>query len=240
MENKDLYNAVWKRRAVRKYLEKHIEQDKIDALRRSISALNETSGLTMELIEDSDAFRSFKSFMFKNVRSVIAVKGKTDDPDLHEKCGYYGEQIVLEATSLGLGTCWVIAFTFNSKSPSLNVKNDETIVCGIPVGYGAEEMSEPAGIPDAPHRKTRSISEFLNGNTNVPEWVTSAVKAVQFAPTARNSQKTRFSYADGTVSAEISPGKTNMIDLGITKFHFELAAGGKFPPGSPSEFKKDQ
>ncbi|MCL2510340.1 MAG: hypothetical protein FWF07_04595, partial [Methanomassiliicoccaceae archaeon] len=91
-----------------------------------------------------------------------------------------------------------------------------------------------------PHRKTRSISEFLNGNTDVPEWVTSAVKAVQFAPTARNSQKTRFTYAGGTVSAAISSGNMNMIDLGITKFHFELAAGGKFPLGTPSEFKKDQ
>jgi len=69
--------------------------------------------------------------------------------------------------------------------------------------------------------------------------VTSAMKAVQFAPSARNSQKTRFSYADGTLSAEIRPGKLNMVDLGITKFHFELAAGGKFPLGSPSEFVRN-
>jgi len=240
MENENLYKAIWKRRSVRKYLDKHIEKDKIDALRRSISGLNEISGLTMEFIEDSDSFRSVKTFMFKNVRSVIAVKGKTNDPDLCEKCGYYGEQIVLEATAMGLGTCWVYSLSFNRKSASLNVKNDETIICGIPIGYGAEEMAEPTAVPDAPHRKTRSVSEFLRGNTDVPEWVTAAMKAVQFAPTARNSQKTRFSYDGGTLTAEISPGTLNMVDLGITKSHFELAAGGKFPLGTPSKFVKEK
>ncbi|MCL2295614.1 MAG: nitroreductase family protein, partial [Methanomassiliicoccaceae archaeon] len=201
--------------------------------------LNERSGLTMELIEDSDSFRSVKAIRFKNVRSVIAVKGKTDDPDLREKCGYYGEQIVLEAAALGLGTCWV-AVSFNKKSISLNIKDDETIVCGIPVGYGAEDMIEPTAVPDVPpHRKTKSVSEFLGGNTDVPDWVTSAMKAVQFAPTAINSQKTRFTYDGGTLSAEIKPGDLNMVDFGITKLHFELAAGGKFSLGTPGKFVKE-
>ena len=240
MERTDIYDAVWKRRSIRKYLDKGIEKDKIDALRRSISSLNEISGLTMEFIEDGDSFRSIKAIRFKNVRSVISVKGKTNDPDLFEKCGYYGEQIVLEATAMGLGTCWV-AVSFNGKSGTLKIKDDETIVCGIPIGYGDGEMTISAGIPDVPpHRKTKSISEFLNGNTNVPEWVESAVKSVQFAPTALNNQRTRFSYADEKLIAETPPGKLNMIDYGITKFHFELAAGGKFPLGTPSEFERDQ
>ncbi|MCL1811281.1 MAG: nitroreductase family protein [Methanomassiliicoccaceae archaeon] len=239
MEKKVLYGAIWKRRSVRKYLDKHIEQSKLDLLERAISLLNEESGLRIELIEKTDAFNSFKTFMFKNVRSLIAVKGRTDDPDLYEKCGYYGEQIVLEATAMGLGTCWVAALSFNSKSASLNVKDDETLVCGIPVGYGTEGMSESTKVPLAPHRKTRSVSEFLKGNTDVPEWVTSAMKAVQFAPSARNSQKTRFTYMGETLSAEISSGKLNMVDLGITKLHFELAAGGKFSLGTPGKFEKD-
>lgn len=238
MENKDVYDAVWKRRSVRKYLDKHIEESKIEALRKSISDLNETSGLTMELVEESDSFRSIKAFMFKNVRTVIAVKGKTKDHDLNEKCGYYGEQIVLEATALGLGTCWVAA-TFKKRSSSLNIKDDETIVCAIPVGYGAEETIGSANVMDVPQRKTISVSDFLGGNTKVPEWILSAMRAVQFAPTAMNSQKARFSYSDGKLSIQIPHSELNMVDLGITKFHFELAAGGKFPLGTPSEFVKE-
>jgi hypothetical protein len=64
------------------------------------------------------------------------------------------------------------------------------------------------------------------------------MKSVQFAPTAMNSQKTRFRYIDGTLYAEIPPEKLNMVDLGITKLHFELAAGGKFELGSPGAFSK--
>jgi len=238
MENKELIDAIWMRRSVRKYLDKRIEESKIEILRESISSLNKTSGLTMELIEESDSFRSIKAFMFKNIRTVIAVKGKANDPDLNEKCGYYGEQIVLEATALGLGTCWVAA-TFNKKSDSLNIKDDESIVCAIPVGYGAENLSEPASVPDVPQRKTISISKFLDGNTNVPDWVAAGMKAVQFAPTAMNSQKARFKYADGKLSIQIPSGKLNMVDLGIIKFHFEIVANGKFHLGTPSEFVKE-
>jgi nitroreductase len=234
MDRRDLYNAMWKRKSVRKYLEKHVEQSKVDRLRRSITALNEASGLNMEFIEDCGSFRSFLTMMFKNVRSVIVVKGRSDDPDLYEKGGYYGEQIVLEATAMDLGTCWVAM----APKGGLNIGEDESFVCAIPIGYGTDGMSQSTSVPDAPHRKTISATEFLKGNKDVPEWVAGAVKAVQFAPTARNSQKTRFNYSDGKVTAEISPGKLNMVDFGITKFHFELAADGKFPLGSPSVFVK--
>jgi len=237
MEDKDLYNAIWKRRSIRAFSDKHIEKDKIEALRRSISSQNEISGLTMEIIEESDSFHSLKAFRFKNVRSVITVKGKTNDPHLYEKCGYYGERIVLEATALGLGTCWVAA-TFNKKSSSLDIKDDETIVCAIPVGYGVDGMSASTDVPDAPHRKTKSVSDFLDGNTDVPDWVMAAIKAVQFAPTAMNNQRTKFHYVNGTLSAQTKEGRMNMVDFGITKFHFELAAKGKFSIGTPSEFKQ--
>jgi hypothetical protein len=53
-----------------------------------------------------------------------------------------------------------------------------------------------------------------------------------------NNQRTRFTYADGKITVNSPLGRMNMIDLGITKFHFELAAGGKFPLGTPSEFIK--
>jgi len=238
VERKDLYDAVWKRRSVRKYLDRHIEGDKIEILRESVRSLNEASGLTIEFVEDSDSFHSIKTFRFKNVRSVIVLKGKANDPDLYEKCGYYGEHIVLEATSLGLGTCWV-ALTFNKKSESLNIKGDEEMVCVISVGYGAEAMAEPTSVPDTPHRKTKSVSDFLNGNTNVPDWVTAGVKAAQFAPTAMNRQRTRFHFVDGTLSAETPGGRLNMVDFGITKFHFELAADGNFELGSPCTFGKN-
>lgn len=235
MEKKDMYDAVWKRRSVRKYQERPIEKEKAEQLRASVASLNEASGLTMEFAEEFESFRSVLTVMFRNVRSAFVIKGKTDDPDLDEKCGYWGEQIVLEATALGLGTCWVAGF--NKRSRSLNAKDDETVVCVISAGYGAEAAGPDTA--DVPHRKTKSVSDFLGG-TDAPQWVTAALRSVQFAPTAMNSQKARFCYAGGELSVQIPRGRLTMVDLGITKLHFELAAGGKFPLGTPSVFVKDQ
>lgn len=72
-----------------------------------IDGLNEASDLTMEFMEDgSGAFGKLrKSYgLFTNVRSLILMKGKKDDKDLKEKIGYYGEDLVLDITDLGLGT----------------------------------------------------------------------------------------------------------------------------------------
>jgi nitroreductase len=237
MEKRELYSAIWSRKSVRKYSNKQIEEDKVKVLRESISDLNKISGLSMEFAEEYGSFKSILTMSFKNVRSAIVLKGKTDDPDLEEKCGYYGEQIVLKATAMGLGTCWVA--WFNKRSTSLNIKSDETVVCVVTIGYGEEAISTSDVVPDAPHRKTKSVSDFLGGNTDVPDWVTAAIKAVQFAPTAMNSQRVRFSYEDGVVCSRTKSGYLSMIDYGIIKCHFELAAGGKFSFGTPSEFVKD-
>lgn len=45
--------------------------------------------------------------MFSGVNSYFAMAGRRADLCLREKVGYWGEKLVLEATRLGLGTCWV-------------------------------------------------------------------------------------------------------------------------------------
>lgn len=48
------------------------------------------------------------------------------------------EHIVLEAESLGLGTCWVAWFTQNDIRPILNIPEDKYISAIIPLGYPDE------------------------------------------------------------------------------------------------------
>jgi nitroreductase len=49
------------------------------------------------------------------------------------------EHIVLEATSQGLGTCWVAWFIQNEIRPILGLAKDKYLVCIITVGYAAEK-----------------------------------------------------------------------------------------------------
>lgn len=72
------------------------------------------SGLHMQLVLDEP--KGFDGFMahygkFSGVKNYIAVIGKKGR-DLEEKCGYYGEKVVLYAQRLGLNTCWV-ALTYS-------------------------------------------------------------------------------------------------------------------------------
>ena len=39
-------------------------------------------------------------------RTTIAMIGRDDLPDRMEKVGRFGEKIILEATAMGLSTCW--------------------------------------------------------------------------------------------------------------------------------------
>ena len=59
------------------------------------------------------------------------------------------------------------------------------------------------------------------------------MRAVQKAPSTRNTQKVKFLYESGVLRASVpETGKFDLVDLGIAKLHFALAAGGRFEPGN--------
>ncbi len=53
------------------------------------------------------------------------------------------QNIVLVATELGLGTCWIGAFDEGKLRKALNIPKDYKIVAMTPIGY-ANEQKEPA------------------------------------------------------------------------------------------------
>lgn len=63
---------------------------------------------------------------FSGVTNYIAMIGRKSS-ELGEKCGYYGERLVLKAQELGLNTCWV-AMTYSK------IKN------AFIVGQGRKDM----------------------------------------------------------------------------------------------------
>ena len=71
---------------------------------------------------------------FSGVKNYIALIGKKGN-DLDEKCGYYGEKIVLKVQQLGLNTCWV-AMTYSKVKTGFKINNGEKLCVVIVVGYG--------------------------------------------------------------------------------------------------------
>lgn len=217
----ELNQAIIERHSVRQYTDKKIETKIVAALQAEIDACNAKGGLHMQLVTNEP--KAFSSFMahygkFKGVQNYIAMIGQKSD-DLDERLGYYGEQLVLLAQTLGLNTCWVAA-TFGKGAAKKNcaVGEGEKLVCVIALGYGAVQ-----GVP----HKSKPMEALYKAEGNLPDWFKAGMEAVRLAPTAVNQQKFLFTLSGNTVKAESAGGPYSKVDLGIVKYHFEVGAGKK-------------
>lgn len=160
-----------------------------------------------------------------------------------EDYGYCKEEIILKATALGLGTCW-LGGTFQSSNfaQAVDLQKDELLPTITPIGYPAGEKSFTERImrrvAGSDNRKPWS-DIFFTGNFSTPLTpkqagiYAEAMENVRLAPSASNKQPWRilydaqqnifhffiarsFSYKlIGTVSLQD-------IDLGIAMSHFAL------------------
>lgn len=239
-----ILEAINLRKSRRTYLQSSIDKDKINKIEEFIKQYNHLSGLSIKFAEDgSTSFNGLrKSYgMFKNVRSVIILKGNRNDVHLKEKTGYYGELLILEATKLELGTCWVGA-TFDKKDKIFNLEESEELICIITIGNVAPETSVKENlIHKVTHRKYRALEYFYNSDTNeLPQWFIEGIRAIQIAPSANNRQAYRVEYKKDKATIKIEEKSVyDLIDLGIAKAHFEIAANGKFEHGNPAVFAKE-
>ena len=213
----DIFEAMEKRHSVRQYIEKPLGAEEALALSEEIKLCNEESGLHIQLVKDEP--KAFSGFMahygkFSGVTNYIALVGPKG-PDLGEKCGYYGERLVLKAQELGLNTCWV-AMTYSKIPGAFKVEKGEALTVVIALGYGKTE-----GVP----HKSKAPEEVSNVSANSPEWFKNGVRAALLAPTAVNQQKFYFTLENGKVTAKAKTAFYSKVDLGIAKYHFELGAG---------------
>ena len=219
-----LLEAVAARHSVRKYTDRAIEPEKIAALRGCIDSCNAEGGLHIQLVtEEPKAFAGlFISTygQFSGVKNYL-VMAASPGKEMEERIGYYGEKLVLLAQTLGLNTCWV-GLTYKKIQGTFELSADEKIHCVIALGYGQNQ-----GV----QHPLKLMEKFYETAVSpVPDWFLAGMKAAVLAPTAVNQQKFKFIlHPDGSVETRTLPsifGYTH-IDLGIVRYHFELAAGKK-------------
>lgn len=213
----DLLKAIRERHSVRSYTDRPIDGDALAGLKKLIDQANADSGLHIQLVLDEPL--AFKSRMasygsFKGVRNYIALIG-ADNKELEEKCGYYGERIVIGAQMLGLNTCWV-ALTYKKIPDAYTIGDGEKLLAVIAVGYGETQGK--------PHR-SKSYQAVTKHGENAPAWFKSGVEGALLAPTALNHQKFVLELDGDKVRAKAKHGPYSKTDLGIVKYHFELASG---------------
>jgi len=220
----NLLEAIQARHSVRAYKEQPLAEDVVKVLEERITELNRVGRLHMQLIQNEPkAFQGTlaKYGKFRGVENYIVMAGKKAD-DLDDRIGYYGEDIVLLAQTLGLNTCWV-GLSYKKIPDTYVLEEGETIKAYITIGYG-----ETQGVT----HKIKTAEQVSNVSDNTPEWFRKGVEAALLAPTAVNQQKFSFEYVgieDNRHKVMAKKGFSLIgythMDLGIAKYHFEIAAG---------------
>ena len=214
----DLIQAMQERHSVRAYTLQPIEDGKRKKLDNLIRECNQESGLHIQIrYDDPSGFDSKLAHYgnFRNVNNYIILAGKPCD-DLPEKCGYYGERLVLEAQAMGLNTCWA-ALSFHKAKVKKLIPEGEVLVLVIAIGYGSNQGTA---------HKSRPLERVVETTGELPDWFRAGAQAALLAPTAVNQQKFKMGIQGGEAFIRTSGfGPYTKIDLGIVKYHFELASG---------------
>jgi len=225
------YRAIEYRTSRRTYKYQKIDQKKAEQILNLINIINQESGLNIQFVEDGAQFLSgFRASygLIHGKPSLIALVGSKADSELKQKSGYYGEFLVLECVSLGLGTCWV-AGSYNKKEclKSIEMSADEELVCVIAVGNVFQNKTVKELLISQIGRGKQSFDELLAEKDSTPPlWVTNGIEAARIAPSAANGKPIEYKFINDQVSVNIAKKKhgSEEIDLGISMAHFQLGA----------------
>lgn len=94
-------------------------------MKKETDKVNVKEDLNIQLVTDEP--KAFSGGLahygkFSGVSNYFVLAGKPGS-DLHERCGFYGEHLVLLCQRLGLNTCWV-GLTFKKIPSAFKLEND--------------------------------------------------------------------------------------------------------------------
>jgi hypothetical protein len=166
--------------------------------------------------------------------SALVFIGRSDDPDVNAAVGYTGEAAVLEATRLGLGTCWVGGLFDTTKGATLaGARPGERVYAVSPLGYPLKRIGVKERVIFGLGRPKRrkEAEEFAPGSSTWPTWAQAAVAAVRVAPSAMHRQPWTLRMEDGALVIGLegigTPRVSRRLDCGIAMLHAELGAMGE-------------
>jgi len=233
------YRAIPSRRSQRSYdPTRPIEPEKLAQLKQVCAQFWPHPSVRAVLVESS-VDKVFKGIVgsygkIKGASVLIVFIGDMDCPNVQEHLGYVGEGIILEATALGLSTCWVGGFFRPEVAASLvNTRGNEKVLAVTPVGYPARAVTfeERAMCRFGLSRRRKPLSRMVSGleEREWPAWMKAALEAARLAPSAVNRQPWSFHLEPDSITVSVTWLPIDMIvsrrlDAGIAMLHIEIAA----------------
>ena len=144
--NEPINNIVRKRRSIRTYNTEEISSEIVGKLNDYI---NEISGpfkenITFKILDSKERINGARLGTYgviKGATKFIVAKVKEGQYSL-EELGYEMESLVLYATSMGLGTCWIGGtFKKGQFAKAMELREGEILPIVLPIGYAKEKRS---------------------------------------------------------------------------------------------------
>ena len=246
--NYDLRETVNRRKSVRSYEKRPLSREDKEAISSAIveycaESTPFSAEIQIQLLEAKPGTDTEKLGTYGVIRGAQSFLGVTvkNTETAPEAVGYTFEKLVLHATAMGLGTCWM-AGTFNREQFAglLGVQEDEIFPVISPIGYPLEKKA----LIDSVFRKVgksdqrKSWNElFFDGEFGTPlseaqdEVYAFPLEMLRLAPSAANKQPWRVVRTDGAFHfyregnpKSKYPFDLQRLDVGIGACHFHLAA----------------
>ena len=180
----------------------------------------------------NDVFKgAVGQYFFKVTKApyYIAFIGDMTETNVQACAGYTGEGVILEATALGLNTCWVGGFyKREAVLKQIDLKDDEKLMAITPFGY-SEEEKDRVGNSTKKYRRKDLNKLILSKEENIGNWIDSTLEGARLAPSAANRQPWRFAICNDSITVSSSSKREGIsvsrrLDCGIAMLHLELGA----------------
>jgi nitroreductase len=227
------YKAISLRHSQRKYSGEVPSDDVTDRIEKVCSDFRSFSGARAVLVRDpaKEVFKGAVGEFFYKVTETpyyITFIGEMDAPNVQAKTGYLGEGIILEATALGLNTCWVGGFYRPEEvMKQIDLEDGERVLGISPIGYSKEE-TDRVGVSSKQYRRKTLDKLIVKGDMS-DKWVKTALEAARIAPSAANRQPWRFDISEDSITVSTKSNRKDFrisreLDCGIAMLHIELGA----------------
>jgi nitroreductase len=154
-----MLDIIKKRRSIREYLPKEIEEEKLDEILKAAMfspTAHHSRSWEFVVVKDTGLKEKLSQATdwagFAKTASIILVLCSKEDLYWVENCSIAAENIYLEATNQGLGTCFIQVNRQMIKIDGensegyikalLKIPKDVRVLCLMPIGYPAERKGE--------------------------------------------------------------------------------------------------
>lgn len=239
--------AIIERYSVRSYRKRPVRAEALQSIEELLRGFSPLCARARGYLVVQDASRLFTGYVgplgkVSHAPAAVVFAGDFHLPRYMEAVGYFGEGIILEATSLGLGTCWMTgSFSRERIVARVNLPPGWKVIAVTPLGYEAKNrtLGDMALRALFKSDSRKPFSQIVSGlpRPRWPKGLKEAIEAARWAPSVANTQPWHFRVdRDGvTLSADtgdVSFDSMKRLSCGIAMLHFEVACSSSGIQGS--------